>query len=159
MKTRFLFPNAFKKPSLIVFIFTIICMIIISNFNDSLNLQLTVKTFAFISDQPFKEIIYFRWFEDDILPELLGIILILSGLIFAFSKEKTEDEMISKIRIESLVWATYINYAVLLFCILFIYGLAFFNVMIYNIFALLFFFIIRFHWMLYKNNKINGYEE
>ncbi len=159
MKTNYLFPNAFKKPSLIVFIFISICMIIISNFNDTLNLQLMVKTFAFISDQPFREPLYFRWFEDDIFPELLGIILILSGLMFAFSKEKTEDEMISKIRIESLVWATYINYVVLLFCILFIYGLAFFNVMIYNMFTLLFFFIVRFHWMLYKNSQICNHEE
>src|SRR4051812_9463976 len=124
MKTNYLFLNAFKKPSLIVFILTS-CLVIISNFNDGLNLHLMVKTFAFISDQPFKESHYFSWIEDDIFPELLGIILILSGLIFAFSKEKTEDEMISKIRIESLVWATYINYGVLLFCIIFIYGLAF----------------------------------
>ena len=159
MKTRFLFPNAFKKPSLIVFVLTTISMIIISNLNDYLNLQLNVKTFAFLSNQAFKEPLYFRWFEDDIFPELLGIILILSGLIFAFSKEKTEDEMISKIRTESLVWATYINYAVLLFCIIFIYGFAFFNVMIYNMFTLLFIFIVRFHWMLYKNNQICNHEE
>lgn len=159
MKTRFLFPNAFKKPSLIVFVLTTISMIIISNLNDYLNLHLNVKTFAFFSNQAFKEPLYFRWFEDDIFPELLGIILILSGLIFAFSKEKTEDEMISKIRTESLVWATYINYAVLLFCIIFIYGFAFFNVMIYNMFTLLFIFIVRFHWMLYKNNQICNHEE
>lgn len=159
MKTRFLFPNAFKKPSLIVLVLTTIGMIIISNLNDTLNLQLNVKTFAFISNQAFENPIYFKWFEDDIFPELIGIILILSGLIFAFSKEKTEDEMISKIRTESLVWATYINYAVLLFCIVFMYGFSFFNVMIYNMFTLLFFFIIRFHWMLYKNNQICGHEE
>lgn len=159
MKTNYLFPNAYKKTSLIVFILISIIMIIISIFNDDLKLQLMVKTFAFISDQPFEKPLYFSWIEDDFLPELLGIILILSGLIFAFSKEKTEDEMISKIRIESLVWATYINYVVLLFCIVFIYGMTFFSVMLYNMFTLLFFFIIRFHWMLYKNNKINSDEE
>ena len=159
MKTRFLFPNAFKKPSLIVLILATISMIIISNFNDALDLHLMVKTFAFISNQAFEDPLYFNWFEDDIFPELIGIVLILSGLVFAFSKEKTEDEMISKIRTESLVWATYINYAVLLFCIVFMYGFSFFNVMIYNMFTLLFFFIIRFHWMLYKNNQICGHEE
>jgi len=159
MKTRFLFPNAFKKPSLIVLVIATISMIIISNFNDALDLHLMVKTFAFISNQAFEDPLYFNWFEDDIFPELIGIVLILSGLVFAFSKEKTEDEMISKIRLESLVWATYINYAVLLFCIVFMYGFSFFNVMIYNMFTLLFFFIVRFHRMLYKNNQICGHEE
>ena len=159
MKTRFLFPNAFKKPSLIVLVIATISMIIISNFNDALDLHLMVKTFAFISNQAFEDPLYFNWFEDDIFPELIGIVLILSGLVFAFSKEKTEDEMISKIRLESLVWATYINYAVLLLCIVFMYGFSFFSVMIYNMFTLLFFFIIRFHWMLYKNNQICSHEE
>ena len=159
MKTNYLFPNAFKKPSLIVFILISIFIIIIPNFNDDLKLQLMVKTFAFISDQPFQEPLYFSWIEDDLLFELVQITLIISGLIFAFSKEKTEDEMIAKIRIESLVWATYFNYGILLFCIIFIYGIPFLSVLSYNIFSLLFFFIIRFHWMLYKNNKINDYEE
>ena len=67
--------------------------------------------------------------------------------------------MVSKIRLESLVWATYVNYACLLFCILFIYGLPFFNIMVYNMFTLLLIFIIRFHWMLFQNNTLAGDEE
>ena len=159
MKTKYLFPNSFKKTSLIVFVLSSICVLLLQIFNDDLQIELNIKTFAFIKDQFWQDCIYFSWLEDDFLPELLGILLIVSGLIFAFSKEKTEDEMISKIRVESLVWATYINYAVLLFCIIFIYGFSFLDVMIYNMFTLLFFFTIRFHWMLYKNNKINSHDE
>ena len=97
--------------------------------------------------------------ENNFIDEILTTLFIVCGLIFAFSKEKIEDEMVSKIRLESLVWATYVNYGVLLFCVIFIYGLSFIQVMQYNMFTLLLFFIIRFHWTLYKNSKLATYDE
>lgn len=159
MKTNYLFPNSFKKSSGILFLISLLGIILIPIINKDGNvIQLQSNIFALFYDEGLKTR-SMSWIKDDIFPELLGIILILSGLIFAFSKEKMEDEMISKIRVESLVWATYINYAVLLFCIIFIYGLSFFSVMVYNMFTLILFFIIRFHWMLYKNDKIYNHEE
>ncbi len=159
MKTNYLFPNSFKKSSGILFVISLLGIILIPIINKDGNvIQLQSNVFALFYDEGLKTR-SMSWIKDDIFPELIGIILILSGLIFAFSKEKMEDEMISKIRVESLVWATYINYAVLLFCIIFIYGLSFFSVMVYNMFTLILFFIIRFHWMLYKNDKIYNHEE
>lgn len=159
MKTNYLFPNSFKKSSGLLFLISLLGIIFIPTINKDDNvIELQTNVFALFYDEGLKTK-SMSWVKDDIFPELLGIVLILSGLIFAFSKEKTEDEMIAKIRIESLVWATYFNYGVLLFCIIFIYGIPFLSVLSYNIFSLLFFFIIRFHWMLYKNTKINDYEE
>jgi hypothetical protein len=159
MKTNYLFPNSFKKSSGILFVISLLGIILIPIINKDGNvIQLQSNVFALLYDEGIKTR-SMSWIKDDIFPELIGIILILSGLVFAFSKEKMEDEMISKIRVESLVWATYINYAVLLFCIIFIYGLSFFSVMVYNMFTLILFFIIRFHWMLYKNDKIYNHEE
>lgn len=159
MKTNYLFPNSFKKSSGLLFLISLLGIILIPIINKDDNvIELQTNVFALFYDEGIKTK-SMGWIKDDIFPELLGIVLILSGLVFAFSKEKTEDEMISKIRIESLVWATYINYAVLLFCILFIYGFSFFSVMLYNMFTVLFFFIIRFHWMLYKNSQICTHEE
>ena len=159
MKTNYLFPNSFKKSSGILFVISLLGIILIPIINKDGNvIQLQSNVFAILYDEALKTR-SMSWIKDDIFPELIGIILILSGLIFAFSKEKMEDEMISKIRVESLVWAIYINYAVLLFCIIFIYGLSFFSVMVYNMFTLILFFIIRFHWMLYKNDKIYNHEE
>lgn len=158
MKMNYLLPNSFKKISGIIFLVTFLFMIFRSITNaEALHLQ--VNVFAIFFNEWFSKSEWFVWIKHDIIPELIGIIIILSGLAFAFSKEKTEDEMISKIRLESLVWATYINYAVLLFFIIFFYGTSFLSVMIYNMFTLLLFFIIRFNWMLYKNNKINSDEE
>lgn len=159
MKTNFLFPSVFKKPSLIVWLLSFAGLIFVLNFNDDEALQLQAKVFALINEEGFKSPFYFSWIKNNILDEIAMTLFIVSGLIFAFSKEKIEDEMVAKIRLESLVWATYLNYAVLLFCILFIYGLPFLNVMMYNMFTLLLFFIIRFHWMLYKNNTLSDHEE
>jgi len=83
----------------------------------------------------------------------------LSSLLVAFSKEESEDEYISKIRLESLVWAVYFNYAILLISSLFIFDFAFLWVMIFNMFTILLFFIIRFNWQIYKLKKFVHYEE
>lgn len=159
MKTNFLFPNAFKKPSLLLLVLSCIGLVFVLNFNDDEGVNIQTNVFALMNDESFKGPFYFQWTKNNILDEIAMILFIVSGLIFAFSKEKIEDEMVAKIRLESLVWATYVNYAVLLCCILFIYGLPFLNVMMYNMFTLLLFFIIRFHWMLYKNNTLSDHEE
>lgn len=159
MKTNFLFPHALKKPSLIVWMLSLAGLVFVLNFNDDEAVQLQANVFALMNDEGFKGPFYFSWAKNNILDEIVMLLFIASGLVFAFSKEKTEDEMVAKIRVESLVWATYLNYGILAFCILFIYGLPFLNVMLYNMFTLLVFFIIRFHWMLYKATKFETNEE
>lgn len=159
MKSNYLFPNSFKKGSGIIFLLSVLGLIFVPIINrDAETIKLEINVFAVLYDEGLltKSL---GWIKDDIFPEIIGIVLILSGIIFAFSKEKTEDEMVSKIRLESLVWATYVNYACLLFCILFIYGISFFNIMVYNMFTLLLIFIIRFHWILFHNNTLPRDEE
>jgi len=56
---------------------------------------------------------------------IIGILFILGAVMVAFAKEKHEDEFIAKIRLESFLWATYINYAILLFSFLFFFGIGF----------------------------------
>lgn len=43
----------------------------------------------------------------------------MSSILVAFSKEKLEDEYISKIRLEFLVWSVYLNYAIFIFIIVY----------------------------------------
>jgi hypothetical protein len=97
--------------------------------------------------------------NNNILNEILGILTIISSLFVAFSKEKLEDEYISKIRLESLVWAVYVNYGVLLFAFLFIFDFTFLWVMLFNMFTVLLFFIIRFNWQISKLKKSAHHEE
>jgi hypothetical protein len=134
-------------------------VVAIANNFEGLNWEM--KVFALIGDdsgwQNVNESL--SWSKNNIFNELTLILIIIGGLLVAFSKTKQEDEYISKIRMESLIWATYVNYGVLLFTVLFIYGMPFFNVMIYNMFTVLIFFILRFHFMLYKSKRQLRYEE
>ncbi|MGN7719576.1 hypothetical protein [Chitinophaga sp. 22620] len=92
---------------------------------------------------------------------LLGTIvligLLLGLLLVSFSKEKTEDEYISRLRMESLQLAVIINYILLILAALSFFGLDFLSVMVYNMFTILLIFIIRFNFLLYRNK--NAYEK
>lgn len=91
------------------------------------------------------------WQKNNILDELICLLIILGGVLVAFSKEKVEDEFIAKIRLESLVWATYLNYAILFLTIVFVYSFGFFWVLVFNMFTILLFFIVRFRWVLHRS--------
>ncbi|WP_324522790.1 hypothetical protein [Flavobacterium sp.] len=155
---NYLFPHRFKKLGWFVFIPTLFISIFFVIYEKEYEMfDLVVP--ALFSDQLFGKSDLFSMVKNNVFDEILSFLLITSGLLLAFSKEKIEDEMVQKIRLESLVWATYANYIVLLCCILFIYGSPFFTVMIYNMFTLLLFFVIRFNWMIYKTSKISEDEK
>jgi hypothetical protein len=108
---------------------------------------------AIFIDELFGNKYFFGIVNNNILNEILGVLILLSSLLVAFSKEESEDEYILKIRLESLVWAVYLNYAILLISFLFIFDLSFLWVMIFNMFTILLFFIIRFNWQISKLKK------
>ena len=85
--------------------------------------------------------------------EIASIGLIVSLLFIAFSKEKIEDEWISQLRLESLQFAVYLNYAVLSLQILLVHNTAFFDIMVYNMFSVLLLFILRFRIMISVEGK------
>lgn len=160
MKTSYLFPYRFKKISGFLFWISLLLICGYVMFDNYGNFEIKTKVFAIVGDTGLlggSE--WFNWVENSIVDEILFILLIASGLVYAFSKEKTEDEMVSKIRLDSLVWATYFNYIIILLCYMFLYGFAFLNVMMIALFSHLLFFIIRFRWMMYKQNKLSSYEE
>lgn len=159
MNLSYLFPYRFKKISGIVFWLALLLFAVLPFIDDFEFIEIKAKVFSLINSGVFSDTSYFDIAENDIKDEILFTLLILSGLIYAFSKEKTEDERVQKIRLDSLVWATYFNYILILLCYLFIYGIDFLNVMMAALFSHLLFFIIRFRWMLYRQNKSLDYEE
>ena len=83
---------------------------------------------------------------------LSGIIL---GLLFiAFAKEKREDEFISRTRLESWQWAVLFNYILLLLATWAVHGVAYIDVMMYNMLTIPIIFIVRFHYVMYKTNSL-----
>lgn len=159
MKTPFLFPNYFKTVGWFLFVPAFIASLCLSIFNVSTDQYWVVKVFALVNDEIMQESKYFSFVQNSIVDEVLMFCLIIGGVFICFSKLKNEDEFISKIRYESLVWAVYVNYSIILLLAFFIYGFSFLNVLFYNTFTMIFFFIIRFHYKLYQLKKSTTDEE
>ncbi len=158
MKTNYLLPNKLKKFGWVFFIIGFALWILSMIFTSEPDF-LNFKVFAISDTFIFSDELFFEMTENNVFDEIIGLLLIFGSIFIALSKEKSEDEFISKIRLESLVWATYINYAILVLAILFIFGFSFFTVLVYNMFTLLIFFLIRFNWMIYKLKKSVKNEE
>lgn len=159
MKTHFLFSNKYKKIGWILFIPSLITGLILFFSGYDFDNHFNMNVFALLSDQFLSKPIYFTFIENGVLDEIILILIIVGALLIGFSKTKNEDELISKIRYESLVWATYFNFSLMIIATILIYGFCYFDILIANIFAMLIFFIIRFHYMIYKLNKSINYDE
>jgi hypothetical protein len=152
MKTKYLIPNRFRKIGWLLFLPGLLLGLWYL-LGQSAPAFFDAKVFA-VAGQPFLgKTVRFSFIENNLLDELAGLLIILGALMIAFSKEKTEDEFITRIRMESLVWATYVNYFILLLAIVFIYDMIFLWVLVFNMFTILFFFMVRYHWVLYKTKK------
>ena len=93
-------------------------------------------------------------FSSEHLYFMSTVLLMLIGLLLvAFSKERIEDEQISRLRLDSLQWAVYFNYVLL------IVSLIFFNmkdhpyIVHFNVWVPLVFFIVRFRWVIFRLNQ------
>jgi hypothetical protein len=85
--------------------------------------------------------------------ELAALGVIAGLMLIGFSKEKIEDELSARLRLDALQWSVYVNYAVLALAIVFVHGDLFFNVMVYNLFTGLLVFVVRFRWLIFKNSR------
>lgn len=89
----------------------------------------------------------------DITVSIVMIGLIISLLFVAFSKEKIEDEYVSRIRERSLVWAVVINYIIIIVGILFMYDMTFFYLLLLNLVTMLLLFIFKFNYEINQSRK------
>ena len=81
-------------------------------------------------------------------------LMVLVGLfLVAFSRQRVEDEQISQLRLDSLRWSIYLNYAILLLSLVFTRSSDSHDILLLNIWLPLLFFILRFQWVLYRLNR------
>jgi membrane protease YdiL (CAAX protease family) len=158
MKTDFLLPHKWKKAGWIIFIPAFVFGLIIT-ITDYEPAMLDVPVLAFITDGVLGDWNFFNIYQNNIVDEILAILLILSAMVVVFSREKEEDELISRIRLESLAWAMYVNFGILLLAFVFVYDMAFFWVMTFNMFTPLIITMVRFNWLVAKLRKDVGHEE
>lgn len=159
MKTSLLLPNRFKRPGWIILVPSALLGLFIIIFDYKFEF-LDSRVFTIYSgSEPFKDSVVLGFIKANLTDTIVGVLFLIGAVFVAFSKEKTEDEFIAKIRLESLLWATYINYGILLFCFLFFYEFEFLYVMIFNMFTILVIFIIRFYYMLHRAKKSLSHEK
>ena len=101
---------------------------------------------------------YFTIINVHLVNTIVGLLFIAGGLLVGFSKEKNEDEYISRLRLSSLLWAVLVNYALLSVAFVFVYDTAFLSVMVYNMFTVLIIFIIRFNYTLFRSKSLSHAE-
>ncbi|WP_143014171.1 hypothetical protein [Mucilaginibacter pineti] len=133
MKSRFLFPHKFRLVGIILLVIGIASILIIYKFSPSSNVSSTSQIISAFSGA-FPAVI-------------LGLTLI------AFSKEKIEDEQIAQLRLDSLQWAIYTNYCILIMCFFLLHGISLLSVVTFNILTPIVFFIVRFRWLIYRLNQ------
>ncbi|QRR00220.1 hypothetical protein HWI92_04530 [Dyadobacter sandarakinus] len=136
-KQDWLFPYAYRKVGFVLLVILSLCFV-----------TLQLKPVQAYMDEGRYLHAY-----DDVLVNIF-IIGTIAGLIFvAFSRERQEDEMIQKLRLQALQWSIYVNYFLLAVCSLLFYFLDFVNVLIVNMFTILLVFIIVFRWTVYRIGK------
>jgi hypothetical protein len=154
METRFLLPNKFKLIGWILLIPSSILglFVIFEEFKFSF-LEFRVFTISSGGFAPWEVSSAFNFEKENLTSTIVGILFLVGALMVTLARENNEDEFISRKRLESLLWATIINYLILLFCFMFFYEFGFVFVMILNMFTILILFIIRFNYVLYKSSK------
>jgi len=149
MESKLLLPNRYKRIGLILLIPSLALGILVRFFDFQ---------FAFLSLRIGKSVINEKniHLEDTInLTDELALTGIIVALLFiAFAREKTEDEYIAQTRLESLKWAVLINYILLLVATWLVHGLAYIDVMMYNMLTVLIIFITRFNYALNNSKKL-----
>ena len=155
MKSKYLLPNRYKTIGLFFLIpavFSILKWLFIKS-----SIEIKVPVFAIVESDLFMESHYFSIVKNfDIYPTLICITLLVGLVMIAFSKENNEDEFISKLRLDSLIWATFINYILLFLALFFVFGFALLWILLFNMFTTLILFIIRFNFILYKNKRLSN---
>lgn len=149
MKT-ILFPHRFKRASGIAFYFLLIVGGILYFSENQFDHLLVIKVPNLFGINPAFATTSGFWMENGYLDELFTVMIIVTGIVNSFAKEKREDEMISKLRFESLGWSLYINYGLIILATLIIFDFMYFQVMVVHLFAILLFFNLRFKFRLYQ---------
>ena len=149
---NYLFDNKYKKISGLVFYLTSIIGLYFL-ITDIIFDLFTLNVYSLFSES-ISDLTYGGgWIENGLGDEIFTTIIIISGLINSFCKEKIEDKLISKIRLESLTMSLFISYGLVIISTFLIYNLSYMYVLVFNLFIILILFNLIFRYRLYEHYK------
>ena len=144
MKTTPLFPYSFRRPGWVLVtlgMLTAILPILFPTLGDLFDARIpALVAEGFMDDRRDWLVII----ENNLQDESIAFLVILGGLLAS---------VLGVAAVAALLWATYINYGLLLVALFTVYELSFFYIMVANLFTLLFMFYIRFRYLLMITRK------
>ena len=147
----YLFSNNFKKPSGIIFYLSILIGFYLL-ITERLQEMFVVNVFSIFSYEWFgSERTGFGWIENGLGDEFFTLLIIVSGLINSFSKEKIEDELISKIRLESLTLSLFISFGLIILSTFLVFNINYMWVLVFNLFLIILLFNLTLKFRLFKH--------
>ncbi|MFM2255787.1 MAG: hypothetical protein RLZZ47_1276 [Bacteroidota bacterium] len=93
------------------------------------------------------------WIKNNWMDEILGFLLSFSGLMHGFSAESDEDEYANFLRFQALKWSLIINYSLLTLVSLFVYGFAYWQVILISMYSVLVTFIVWFRISIIRHRR------
>ena len=147
----YLFSNKFKKTSGVVFYLSILVgffLLLTERIQD----LFVVNVFSIFSYEWFgSEPKGFGWIENGLGDEIFTLLIIVSGLINSFSKEKIEDELISRIRLESLSLSVFISFGLIIISTFLVFNINYMYVLVFNLFLIILLFNLILKFRLFKH--------
>ena len=147
----YLFSNKFKKTSGVVFYLSILVGLFLL-LTDRIQDIFVVNVFSIFSYEWFgSEQTGFGWIENGLGDEIFTLLIIVSGLINSFSKEKIEDELISRIRLESLSLSVFISFGLIIISTFLVFDINYMYVLVFNLFLIILLFNLILKFRLFKH--------
>ena len=147
----YLFSNKFKKTSGVVFYLSILVGLFLL-LTDRIQDIFVVNVFSIFSYEWFgSEPKGFGWIENGLGDEIFTLLIIVSGVINSFSKEKIEDELISRIRLESLSLSLFISFGLIIISTFLVFNINYMYVLVFNLFLIILLFNLILKFRLFKH--------
>ena len=155
MKKNYLFPHQFRVIGWVMVIAVLVTFVVEQLWFRDLHIKMPALyydgSFEFLSDEPAPT--GFFVMATTTLLSLLFPILTVGLVLIGFSKERIEDEFVTKVREQSLVWSTYVTAVLFILATLLVYGFPYLIVPYLVFFVFLMLFIIKFRVELRRANK------
>ena len=147
----YLFSNKFKKISGVVFYLSIpvgLFLMLTERIQDIFVVNVfSIFSYEWVGSEPTG----FGWIENGLGDEVFTLLIIVSGLINSFSKEKIEDELISRTRLESLSLSLFISFGLIIVSTFLVYSINYMYVLVSNLFLIILLFNLIFKFRLSKH--------
>ena len=158
MKLNFLLPNKWKKWGWGMFLIGLGLFITEISTNGSIKLELPIfghwgSNFILDNNISTDGTSYWGFKVHDVMPTLILILSVIGLLMMYFSREKVEDEMTSKMRLDSLAWATILNCILILYANITFWDFDFLMVLELNMASILIIAVLRFEHLKFWLNR------